>query len=603
MFRRKTKDKNKTKLTSNTWAQLRKFNKFFKPSRGLFIIGWIFLVLSSITAVVFPTLMGQLVGQKDGQAPVIDVPGVDLNDLSVLLFSLFIVFAFQAFFSFFRIFIFNVVTERTLLAVKSTLFSKLISLPKTYFDKNDSGDLVSRVSNDVQLIQTTLNTTIAEFFRQILTVLVAIVAIFYFSHELAFWMLSVVPVLAIVALFFGRFVRKLSKSAQDFNAKSNSLMQVALSGIVNVKAFNNERVEEKQYQDNMTKVKNISIKSGLVRGLFVSFIIFCLFGGISFVIWKAKMLEADGFITNAQFVTFIFYTVMLGTSFASLPELYSNIQKSLGATEQVMDIIDLEDESDNTGADNVNFQDKIEFKKVDFAYPTRKDSLVLNNASLTLKKNQHIGIVGESGGGKSTIAALLLGLYNEMEGQILIDGISIHDLNLKSLRDIIGYVPQDIQLFNGTIRENIGYGNTNATEEEVEKAATMACVKLFTDEFNEGLDTIVGERGVQLSGGQRQRIAIARAILKNPQILVFDEATSALDNTTEFAVQKALESFFKERTVITIAHRLTTIKDCDQIIVMEHGSVKESGNHADLMKHEDGLYKKLYEKRLTEVGA
>ena len=603
MLKRKKKDKDKVKLTSNTWAQLRKFNKFFKPSRGLFILGWVFLVLSSITAVVFPTLMGQLVGQKEGQAPVIDVPGVDLNDLSVLLLSLFIVFAFQAFFSFFRIFIFNIVTERTLLSVKSSLFSKLISLPKAYFDKNDSGDLVSRVSNDVQLIQTTLNTTIAEFFRQILTVLVAIVAIFYFSHELAFWMLSVVPVLAIVALFFGRFVRKLSKSAQDFNAKSNTLMQVALSGIVNVKAFNNEKVEEEQYVENMTKVKTISIKSGLIRGLFVSFIIFCLFGGISFVIWKAKMLEADGFITNAQFVTFIFYTVMLGTSFASLPELYSNIQKSLGATEQVMDIIDLDDEIEESEINKMELKDEIVFKNVWFAYPTRKESPVLNSASLTFKKNQHIGIVGESGGGKSTIAALLLGLYDEIEGDIQIDGVSIREINLKSLRDIIGYVPQDIQLFNGTIRENIGYGNVKATEKEIEEAARISCVKLFTDEFQDGLNTIVGERGVQLSGGQRQRIAIARAILKNPQILVFDEATSALDNTTESQVQEALSNFFKKRTVITIAHRLTTIQDCDQIIVMEHGSVSETGTHLDLMNKKDGLYKKLYEKRLTEVGA
>lgn len=603
MAKRRNNKEEKVNITPNTWKQVKRFAKFFRPNLPLFTLGWLFLLFSSISAVVFPTLMGQLVGQKEGQDPIMDIGGVDLTDLNTLLIILFVVFALQAFFSFFRVVIFNIVTERTLFSIKSNLFSKLIGLPKSFYDKEDSAGLVSRVSNDIQLIQSTINTTIAEFFRQILTVLVALFAIFYFSSVLAFWMLAVVPVLAIVALVFGRYVRKLSKSAQDFNAKSNNFMQTALTGIVNVKVFNNEKLEVDRYEKNMKEVRRLNIKNGLVRGLFVSFIIFCMFGGISFVIWKAKSLEVDGVITNAQFVTFIFYTVMLGTSFASLPELYATIQKSLGATEDVMNLIDLEDEFDVNNENALNFSSAIQMKNLSFAYPSRPELNVLEGISLEINKGEHVAFVGGSGGGKSTFAALLLGLYKDYQGSLTLDGQEWSAFDLRRLRSLIGYVPQDIQLFNGSIAENIGYGKENSTREEIEKVAQMAFVTEFAHQFEGGLDTMVGERGVQLSGGQRQRIAIARAMLKNPEIIIFDEATSALDNETESKVQEALYEFMKNRTSITIAHRLSTIKTADKIFVLNQGKLVETGNHQALMQNEDSLYKQLYQKSLSEVSA
>lgn len=565
---------------------------FMRPYRGVYWIGWIFLVFSSITAMLFPALMGQLLGTGQEENPLIDIEGLNMNDVTTILLVMLVVFGFQALFSFVRILTFNYVTENTLRDIRLKSFQRLIHLPVDFYNRNKVGELTSRIATDIQLMQETLNTTIAEFFRQIISILIAAGFIFYLSWELALWMLSVIPVLAIVAIIFGRYIRGLSKKAQEESAHSNSILQEALSGIFNVKAFNNENFETNRYQTKINNVLASNIRSGLMRGLFVSFIIFCIFGGVAFVIWKAKMMEYNGEITNQAFNAFILFTIFLGASFASIPDLYAKILKAIGSTEHLMDLIEEPLEEPQELKSLSEFDGNLTFKEVQFSYPQRKEINVLNAISFDCRSGEVIALVGSSGAGKSTIASLILKMYEPTAGAIYFDQKDIKEISAKSLRKYLAVVPQEVMLFNGTIRENILFGNIEATEEAIIEAAKSAFAYDFIMQFPDQFETIVGDRGIQLSGGQRQRIAIARAMLKQPKLLILDEATSALDSESEKYVQQALQNLMKGRTSIVIAHRLSTIQKADQILVLENGIIKERGKHEELLQ-QNGLYTKM----------
>jgi ABC-type multidrug transport system fused ATPase/permease subunit len=407
----------------------------------------------------------------------------------------------------------------------------------------------------------------------------------------------------IVAVVFGKFIRKLSKRTQDEIAESNAQVQETLSGIVNVKSFTTEIFESLKYNGTVEKVRQIAMRSAIWRGLFGAFIIIFLFGSIAVVIWRGAVLMEKGELDAALFFSFLLYTVMIGASFGGIASQYASIQKALGSIEAVLDIMEIQAEEIPVQSNSIStprLKGLISFKRVSFSYASRPDEKVISDLDIEILPGEKLALVGPSGAGKSTLASLLLGFYNPTEGQILIDDKSVDEIGLSILRANMAYVPQEVMLFSGTVKENIKYGSSEASDEDVLKAAKDAQVTEFIDRFDSGMDTLIGDRGIQLSGGQKQRLAIARALLKDPAILILDEATSALDSSSEKLVQKALENLMKGRTSVIIAHRLSTIRDADRIVVLEGGRKVEEGKHSDLITHDEGLYKRLSELQFNE---
>ncbi len=597
MFKPKNKKEKRIKLTKESLQKAKRIFSYMRPYRSQFLIGWIILFISSAIGLLFPLILGQLLGGETGEES--SLTGI----LSLLSFDtansfalgLFIIFGFQAILSFFRVVLFTNVTESTLRDIRKDAFQRLVYMPMDFFNKNKVGELTSRISSDITQIQTTLQTTIAEFFRQIVIIVGGITFLAFISMKLALIMLGTLPVIIIIAVIFGKFIKRFSKEAQDEAANSNVILEEALMGISNVKSFTNETFMLTKFKKVIDSIRALNIKSGLWRGVFISFIIFTMFGAIVFVIWQGLLMTqgADPELARGDFFSFIMFTVMMGASFGALPDMYANIQKAVGATENLMTIIETESELElNNGKLTPEITGVVAFESVSFSYPQRKDIEVLKNISFDIKENQTIALVGASGSGKSTIASLLLNYYPLASGQIKYNGVSASEIDTYHLRSSIAIVPQEVILFAGSIRENILFGDVNATDEAVHSAAKQANALEFIETFPEGMETQVGDRGIQLSGGQKQRIAIARAILKNPKILILDEATSALDSESEKAVQEALNKLMVGRTSFVIAHRLSTIKNANNIFVIENGEIIEKGNHDELIQL-NGKYSNL----------
>ncbi len=568
-----------------------------KPYSGIYAIGWIFLVLSSLVGLLFPLLMGQLLGTGSDQPSALDglLDSISIDDVNSVAVALFIVFGAQAVFGFFRIIIFTYVTENALRDMKKKAFSRLLYMPMDFFNTNKVGELTSRISQDIEKVQQVLNTTLAEFFRQIVIIVGGIAFLMFLSWKLALIMLGTLPVMMAIAVIFGRFIKKLSKEAQDESAKSNAIIEESLMGISNVKSFTRELFMLGKYENVVNKIKSLNIKSGLWRGTFASFIIFCLFGAIVFIIWQGLLMTTgpNPELAEKDFFSFIMFTIMMGASFGSIADMYTSIAKAVGATEHLMEIIEKPNEEElMTGTETPTITGNVTFDQVKFSYPQRKEIEVLKGISFHSEMNQTIALVGSSGAGKSTVASLLLNYYSISDGTIRFDDVPVDQIEINHLRSHMAFVPQEVILFASSIRENIAFGREGATDAEIIEAAKKANAWNFIESFPEGLDTEVGDRGVQLSGGQKQRIAIARAILKNPRILILDEATSALDSESEKAVQAALDELMKGRTSFVIAHRLSTIKKADTILVFEHGAIVESGEHDELID-KNGVYANL----------
>ena len=572
--------------------------RFLIPYRSSFFLGLLLLFLSSLTTLVVPRLMGQLAGiglADEGSTSTWELAGMtwDLMDLRTVALMLFVVFALQGVISFCKVYVFSFVSESMIRDLRIELFEHLIRLPMAFFDEERVGDLNSRISADIATIQETFTTTLGEFIRQIIVILLGLTFLLYISPDLTLVMLATFPVMVIVAVFFGRFIKNLSKRTQDSVGESNVVVQESLVGVVSVKAFTNEDYESSRYGRAVDVARSLALKSAFWRGLFSAFIIIFLFGSIAIVIGKGAMLLQSGDLEPALFFSFLLYTVMIGASFGGIASQYAAIQKAVGSVERVFEILDSpEERGKDDRTDMSDFNGDIEFRDVRFTYPTRPDVEVLKGVDMHIERGMQVAVVGRSGGGKSTLAALVMRLYQPDSGQLLFDGQPGSQWSLSSLRSRMAYVPQEIILFAGTIRDNIAYGKPDADEAEILQAAENAQVMEFVDRFEDGLDTLVGDRGVQLSGGQKQRIAIARAWLKDPALLILDEATSSLDSTSENLVQKALDRLMKGRTSIVIAHRLSTIRKSDRIYVMENGQVIEEGTHDDLIA-EEGAYHTL----------
>ena len=587
----------KVKINKDNLRKALRVFQFIKPYRLTFGIGLFILLLSSMATMIFPWLVGDLV----------DARAEKINNIALALFVLFFL---NAIFSFLRIYLFERVTQKALAAIRKECFKKLLTSPMAFFSSRRTGELSSRIANDVSLLQQTFTVTIAEFLRQIITVSVGVTALLILSPRLTLFMLSIIPVVALIAVLFGKFIKKLSKEAQNYIADSNTIVEEVLNGIVNVKAFANEAYELFRYGKKMDDVIKVSLKAAFWRGIFVSFIIFCVFGAIISIIWYGvKMVNAHEInpqegITMGELLKFILYSVFIGVSFGGIADLYSQLQKAIGASEKLMDI--LEQPSENVHLEKIQIKNRIQgdiaFDNVHFAYPSRRDIEVLKGVTFSANKGDQIAIVGPSGAGKSTITQLIYRFYENYTGTISVDGKDIKSFDLTEYRSQLAIVPQEVMLFGGSIKENIAYGKPGATDEEIFEAAKKANALEFIESFPEKFDTIVGDRGVQLSGGQRQRVAIARAILKDPKILILDEATSALDSESEKLVQQALDVLMKDRTSIVIAHRLSTIKNAKNILVLDNGKVIEQGTHDELIQKENGVYKKLSELQFSTLG-
>lgn len=582
----------KVKLKKGAYKRAARVFRYIKPYRFTFAIGMLFLVLSSITTMGFPYLIGELFGTTaNPTSSSFDLK--DLSNINVVVVLLFMVFAANAVFSFFRIYLFNIVTESALKDLRDDAFKQMVFLPVSYYDKSKVGELSSRIATDINLLQEMLTTTLAEFIRQWITVFISISVIAFISIRLSLIMLAVVPVVAIIAVIFGKFIKKVSREAQDSAAESNTTLQEVLSAIKSVKAFANESVELARFGRSTSQIKKLSIKGSVYRGLFASFIIFGMFGAVTVVIWQGMNMVHTGDLSIENFTKFILFTIFLGASFGGISSMFGTIQKSVGATERLMDILELPTEPKQEDIELKHIlKGDVVFSDVHFHYETRKDIEVIKGLDFTVNAGQTVAIVGPSGAGKSTITSLLLRYYEPTQGKILFDDVSSSEFDLRELRSQMAIVPQEVQLFGGTIKENIAYGKPGATLEEIEEAAAKANALSFIKDFPEGFDTTVGDRGIQLSGGQKQRIAIARAVLKDPKILILDEATSSLDTESEKLVQDALDKLMVGRTSFVIAHRLSTIKNADVILVLEHGKLAEQGTHVELIEKE-GVYAKL----------
>lgn len=573
-------------MTKNKKTSLKRASRLFKyikPYRLEFSFGLFFLLLSTAASLIFPALMGNLVDSASDKL---------VNNINHVAIALLVLFALQAIFSYFRIVLFVNVTEKTLAVIRQETYAHLIKLPMNFFSKRRVGELNSRIASDISLLQETFTTDLAEFLRQVLIIIGGIVFLSLTSVKLTLFMLAIIPAMMLAAVFFGRYIKRFSKQVQEKVAESNTIIEETLQGISNVKAFTNEFFEIGRYTKKTNVVMQIAKKGGRYRGAFASFIIFCLFGSIVAVIWYGVLMINSNELSIGELFTFILYSVFIGASVGGMADIYAKLQKAIGATEHLMDILEEEKEEIHStfSADAVNGH--IKFHNLSFAYPSRPDVQVLNNLNFEVQQGHNIALVGPSGAGKTTLASILFGFYKIEDGQISIDGKNIEEYDLHFLRKQIAIVPQDIILFGGSIKENIAYGKLDASEEEIEEAAKKANALNFINDFPEKMETLVGERGIQLSGGQRQRIAIARALLKNPSILILDEATSALDSESEKLVQEAMDVLMKGRTSIVIAHRLSTIKSADCILVLENGQIIEQGTHQELQKNE-GLYKQL----------
>lgn len=586
--------KEKVKVSKTTINNAKKILRFMKPYQTKYYIGLVFLFFTGLTALAFPKLLGSLVDSANNEV----MGGLGMSEVALLLLGLLIL---QSVFSFFRVYLFTDVTESTLMNIRQTVYAQLIKLPMSYFSEKSVGELNSRMAADISQLRETFRTTLAEFLRQFIIIVGGVAMLAFTSPRLTGLILIIVPVVALSAVFFGRYIRTISKKVQDDIADSNTIVMESLQGIANVKAFANEFFEINRYNRSTKEIRKEAIKGGLWSGSFVSFIILCLFGAIVGVIWYAMILVEHNDLTFGEMITFLLISVFIGASIGGIAELYTGILKAIGASERLMDILDqdVEKVDTNNAALKEQIKGELAFENVDFFYPSRAEVQVLKNISFSAAQGEQVAVVGPSGAGKSTITALLLRFYEPTSGQLLIDGKDAKNYGLTALRNQMAMVPQEVLLFGGTIRENIAYGKPGCSEDEIKAAADKANATEFIEQFPEGYDTMVGERGIQLSGGQRQRIAIARAILKDPAILILDEATSSLDSESERLVQDALDKLMEGRTTIVIAHRLSTIRNADKIIVLENGEVKETGTHQELQSDENGLYNYLSNLQLT----
>lgn len=598
-FRIKSKEKDEIPKAALSWTNLKKSLYLFKylgEEKWKFVVGLLFLFGTASVGLIFPLVSGKMIGYFGETGMSAEIMRQHLFDIGKLLLIILVV---QGFFSFMRVYFFSQVTESILKKLRDEAFSRILRMPMDFFYTNQSAELSSRIATDINVISDAFTINIAEFIRQSIVAVGGTILLFYYtSWEIIKWFLLMIPLLILITMIFGRRIRAFSKYFQDLIAESNVIVGEAFTGILSVKSYSNEWYEMKRYRDKTSEVKRQGIKYGILRGIFFAFIISVIFGTVFFILWKMLLLKNEGIITAEQFGKFMMLSIFVAGSLGGLPEQIAAIQRALGANDRLLQLM-------QQPIENVDIQIKesfsypkilkgnIEFQKVCFSYPSRKTFQVLKDLSFQIEAGQKVALVGSSGSGKSTIAQLLLRFYEPDRGNIFVDGKNYREYDLSFYRQHIAIVPQETILFGGTIYDNIRYGNVFASEEAIIEAAQKANAYEFIMQFPDKFQTIVGDRGIQLSGGQRQRISIARALLRNPAILILDEATSNLDAESEKLVQEALETLMYNRTSIIIAHRLSTIRNVDKILVLKQSTLVQQGTYNELMSDTSGFFYNL----------
>jgi ATP-binding cassette subfamily B protein len=582
----------KPSISSNRWIL-----GYLMREKAVFLPSLLALLFTALLSLAFPYFLKELVGNpSDALRRSVD-PALILERSNRIVLELLGVLGLQAVVAFFRVQGFIRSGESALNNLRSDLYRHLLRLPMSYFHEQRAGALSNRISSDLGVVRDTLLNTVPQAVRQSVILVGGLIFIFISSWKLSLIMLSSVPVVVLAVAFFGRKVRAYSKSAQDSLAEAGTVIEETVQGMADVKAFANEDFESRRYGSALERFFHVASRGARSRAAFLAFIIFALFGTISMVIWQGARMLATEQITWTNFASFILFSIFVGASLGSFPEIVSQFQQTSGATERLRELLDAKPERAD-GDDRAVLRGAVEFEQVSFRYPSRPEARVLDELSFAVQPGQRVALVGPSGAGKSTVLSLILGFGDPAAGRILFDGREAAEISLRAIRSQMAIVPQEVLLFGGTIRENVGYGKTGATEDEISEACRLANAMEFIERLPEGMETVVGPRGVKLSGGQRQRIAIARAILANPRILLLDEATSALDSESERLVNEALERLMHGRTSIVIAHRLSTVRHADRILVFNQGRIVESGTHDEMVAHA-GMYRLLVETQLV----
>ncbi|MDZ7705125.1 MAG: ABC transporter transmembrane domain-containing protein [Trueperaceae bacterium] len=579
------------------WADLRQLRRLFtftKPYRVQLAVGIFAVSVASGLGLLFPFITRELFNTAFLEAD------ENLAQLDLIALGLFGIFAVQAGFNYLRVYYLAVAGEGVVADLRTTLFGHLVYLPVRFFEERKTGEITSRLTADIATVQGVVSQSLAQFVNQLITLVGGVIFLFFLSLELTLLMLSIVPAVIIAGAYFGRKLRTISTEFQDKVADANASAEEAISGIRVVKSFTGEGLEYRRYSDQIGDAYQLALRRGRVRAIFIPSIILAMFSAVTAVLWYGGRLVASDQLLAGDLIAFLLLTVFVAGSIGTFTGLYSQFQEALGASQRIFELLDEQgDLSEAPGARGLEHpQGDLRFEHVSFRYGDRGDEYVLKDISLRAAPGEIIALVGPSGAGKSTLVTLIPRFYDPTEGRILLDGYDLRDLALHDLRAHIGIVPQETQLFSGSIAENIGYGRPGAPLDEIIDAATAANAHDFIRGFPDGYDTVVGERGVKLSGGQRQRVAIARALLKNPKILILDEATSSLDSESEALVQAALDRLMEGRTTFVIAHRLSTVQNASRILVLEHGRIVETGSHDSLVA-KGGLYHDLYARQFS----
>ena len=569
-----------------------KILKFARPYTKSIVFAFVCLLLTSMISLLLPLIVRTMVNA------VVILKNADL--LNSLTQDLVIIILFQAIFAVTHNYILGFIGHRITADFRIELFSHIQSLSLQFFQGRRVGEILSRMSSDITVIQNALVAIPVAVLRQTITLVGALGIIFYLNWKLTGLILLVLPPLMLFARIFGKRLRNLSEKVQDKVAQALVVLEEVASSIKIVKSFAREAHEMKRFENEIESAFEKAIGKVRISSFFGPFILGLTFFVSAILIWYGGQQVMQGTTTPGELVAFFLYALIMAGPIGTFVRIYTQLQEALGAIRRVYEILDIKPVVKNP-ENPIKLQSlkgHIHFDDVIFGY--EDDTPVLNKVNFEIHPGETVALVGPSGAGKSTAVQLLLRFFDPQDGVIHLDGHNLKSLDLESYLSQVALVPQEILLFGGTIRENILYGKLDATETELIEAAKSAHAHQFIGELSNGYDTLVGEKGVKLSGGERQRIAIARALLKNPKILVLDEATSALDNQSEMLIQEALERLMANRTTFIIAHRLSTVHNADKIIVLEKGEIVESGTHKELMKN-GGLYHHLYTMRLIEA--
>ncbi len=572
---------------------MKKIKKLMQLSRHEWPIlcwGLLFLAISSACMLAYPYTIKKIIDEA-----LTHKDQTQLNKAAILAVA---IFALQSLTSALRYYFFTLAGEKTVKQLREKLFSQILGQNMTFFDHQKSGELLGRLSSDTAVLQNALSVNISMLVRGGVQALGGVFMLFMTSTKLTIFILLIIPPLGLLSARFGKRVKGISKKAQDALAQSSGVAEEGISGVRTVKSFVQEGFEKIRYQNKLTHSLGLSKEKIKEVARFTSLVSLVGLSSIVFIVWYGGSLVIQGEMSVGTLTSFLLYVITVAFSVGMLGSLWTDFMSAFGASERIFELLEKPVEDLESGIETLN-KGEINFNHVSFSYPAREHFPILKGVDFSIRPQETVAIVGPSGSGKSTIVQLLMRFYEPTNGSILFDQVNANNYSLKTIRNEIGLVSQEPVLVSDTLYENIRYGRPEASQDEIMDAAKKAFAHDFIMSFPDGYNTLVGERGVQLSGGQKQRVAIARAILKNPRILILDEATSSLDTESEHLVQKALEEQMGKRTTVIIAHRLSTVKRADKILVLEDGKIIQVGRHEELIQNTQGLYYKLVERQFN----